>query len=199
MIKSKYSIQVILLLFALTTASCKMNTNEGATGETTQEALATENSEDDLIDDYGDPIILGVQTRAAIEAAPYDRWFTESYKMHTLDTVTLNTVKGNLAQTDITLFMGTWCEDSQRETPAFYKMLDLAGIDSDTVKLITVSEDKDTPEGLEKGQNITNVPTIIFSKDGKELGRIVEYPLESLEKDMAKILTGEDYKHAYAE
>jgi hypothetical protein len=43
------------------------------------------------------------------------------------------------------------------------------------------------------------VPTFIFMKDGQELGRIVEYPLESLEKDMAKILSGVDYKHAYAE
>ena len=36
-------------------------------------------------------------------------------------------------------------------------------------------------------------------KDDQELGRMVEYPLESLEKDMVKILSGEDYKHAYAE
>jgi len=31
------------------------------------------------------------------------------------------------------------------------------------------------------------------------LGRIVEYPIESLEQDMLKILQGKPYKHAYAD
>ncbi|MEJ2614863.1 MAG: hypothetical protein P8Z35_07895 [Ignavibacteriaceae bacterium] len=35
------------------------------------------------------------------------------------------------------------------------------------------------------------VPTIIFYKDEKELGRIVETPNDSLEKDILKILTGD--------
>ena len=194
---TKYLLVLLLLLTAFTTTSCKMNTQE-----TEQTAPATEMlvaNTDALVDENGIPILLGIQKRGALEKAPYDGWFDVSYKEHTLDTATVATIKDNLAQTDITLFMGTWCEDSQRETPAFYKILDLAGIDAGTVKLITVSEEKDTPQGLEKGQNITNVPTIILSKKGKELGRIVEYPIESLEKDLAKILSGEEYKHAYAE
>ncbi len=160
---------------------------------------SAENTTEALLDENGIPILLGVHKRQALEAAPYDQWFNTSYKEHTLDTATISTIKGDLAAADITVYMGTWCEDSQRETPAFYKILDLAGIASKQVKLITVSEDKDTPEGLEKGQNITNVPTIILSKNGEEMGRIVEYPLESLEKDMAKILSGQEYKHAYSE
>src|SRR5690606_18438893 len=92
-----------------------------------------------------------------------------------------------------------WCEDSQRETPHFYKILDAANFDESKLTLITVSEEKTTPQGYEEGKNITNVPTIIFYKNDKELGRIVEYPIESLEKDMFAILSGKDYKHAYAE
>jgi len=65
--------------------------------------------------------------------------------------------------------------------------------------MIAVSEEKDTPEKIEEKFKVTNVPSIILSKDGKEVGRIVEYPLESLEKDMAKILSDEEYKHAYEE
>lgn len=187
---------IILSLFLITsTTRCKMNTKEEAptTEEITEVITSEEPTEEDV------PILLGVQNREALEATPYNIWFKESYKEHTLDTATITSIKGDLAATDITLFMGTWCEDSQRETPAFYKILDLAGIDASTVKLITVSEDKDTPEGLEEGLDITNVPTIILAKEGKELGRIVEYPIESLEKDLAKILSGQEYKHAYAE
>lgn len=189
-----------LTLIILTCGSCnqkKEQTKEAAV--TTQNEVSQESTEDDLIDDNGDPILIGVQKRASLEAAPYDRWFKDSYTQHTLDTATVAAIAKPLAETNITLYMGTWCEDSQRETPALYKILDLAGIDANTVKLITVSEDKDTPDGLQKGMNITNVPTIILSQNNKEIGRIVEYPIESLEKDLAKILSGEEYKHAYEE
>ena len=37
--------------------------------------------------------------------------------------------------------------------------------------------------------NIEKVPTIIFFKNGEELGRIIETPNESLEKDMLKIIS----------
>lgn len=193
---TRYLLPLFLLLAAFTATSCKMNTSEKETQAATTNAAAETEA---LLDENGNPILLGIKTRAALEAAPYDSWFEVAYKEHTLDTATINALKGDLAQTDITLFMGTWCEDSQRETPAFYKILDLAGIDVNKVKLITVSEEKDTPQGLEKGQDITNVPTIILSKKGEEIGRIVEYPIESLEKDLSKILSGQEYKHAYEE
>ena len=45
--------------------------------------------------------------------------------------------------------------------------------------------------------SIINVPTFIFYKDGEELGRIVEYPIQDLESDMLKILSGQPYRHAY--
>ena len=62
-----------------------------------------------------------------------------------------------------------------------------------------VSEDKDTPEGLEEGMDIQYVPTIILFKNGEELGRIVESPVETLEKDLLKIAKGEPYEHTYAD
>jgi len=52
---------------------------------------------------------------------------------------------------------------------------------------------------LEKNQDIINIPTFIFKKDGKEINRIVEFPIESIEKDIFKILSSSDYKNAYAD
>ena len=45
--------------------------------------------------------------------------------------------------------------------------------------------------------SITNTPTIIFNLDNIEVNRIVEFPMESLESDILKILNDEDYKHVY--
>jgi hypothetical protein len=35
---------------------------------------------------------------------------------------------------------------------------------------------------------VSNIPTFIFFKDGKELGRIIEKPVVTLEDDLAKLL-----------
>lgn len=188
--KAKLSILVITTILLI---SCKETTQKEEPKQ--EEAIESEASQSETQDD---PILLGVQNRDKLEAEPYNDWFMTSYKDHTLDTETLPTVKAGLKDVRMTIFMGTWCEDSQREVPAMYKILDELDYESNTIRLITVSEEKTTPEGLEQGKEITNVPTFLFIKDGQELGRIVEYPLESLEKDMAKILTGQPYKHAYA-
>ena len=95
--------------------------------------------------------------------------------------------------------MGTWCEDSQREIPALQKILEAADYKEEQVEMIAMTHDKDTPQGLEEGYEIEYVPSIIFFKDGAEMNRIVEYPQETLEKDMVKILSGKPYKHYYAE
>ncbi|MCB0473638.1 MAG: thioredoxin family protein, partial [Flavobacteriaceae bacterium] len=65
------------------------------------------------------------------------------------------------------------------------------------LELITVDHSKKTPDNLQEGLNITNVPTFIFYKKGKEIGRFVEYPRETLEKDILAIISGQPYKHSY--
>ncbi len=64
--------------------------------------------------------------------------------------------------------------------------MDSIGFKSKKHKIYAVSREKTTPQKAEQGLNITNVPTFIFYKDGKEINRIVEYPIETLEKDMLK-------------
>ncbi len=144
-------------------------------------------------------MLLGKANRKGLKMDAFKDWFDAGYDTYSVDSETLEKIKPLLKDVTITLFMGTWCEDSQRETPHFYKILDQADFDESKLELITVSEEKTTPQGFEEGKNITNVPTIIFYKNNKELGRIVEYPIETLEKDMLAILSGKEYKHAYAE
>lgn len=144
-------------------------------------------------------MLLGKANRKGLEMKPFKGWFDTGYEDYKVDSETLEKLKPLLKDVVITVFMGTWCEDSQREVPHFYKILDASGFDESKLNLINVSDEKTTPEGLEKGKNITNVPTMIFYKNDKELGRIVEYPIESLEKDMFAILSGKAYKNAYAE
>lgn len=145
-----------------------------------------------------DKMLLGLQERDALKQAPFNSWYDVNYSEYEPDPEMVEKLKPLADGLEVTVFMGTWCGDSKREVPAFFKLLDQLGVAEDKVTLITMNREKTTPENLEEGLDITNVPTLIFFKDGKELNRIVEYPIESLEEDMYAILSGQEYKHAYA-
>lgn len=152
------------------------------------EVLATKNKTGDLV---------GVASKAQFLEAPYNDWFNYGYEDYTVDEETIEKLKPLLKGVKIKAFMGTWCGDSQEQTPVFYKVLDQAGFKDKNLEMITVNRSKKTPDNLEAGLDILRVPTFIFYKNDKEIGRFVEYPRESVEKDMLKILSGETYKHSY--
>ncbi len=56
---------------------------------------------------------------------------------------------------------------------------------------------KKSPQHEEAGKNIVRVPTIIIEQKGTELGRIIEFPITSLEKDLLSILRKEKYQPNY--
>ena len=153
-----------------------------------QQKNATKNASGDLI---------GVTARADFDQQPYTKWFQGTYDTYSLGKNTSRKLKKALKNVTIKAFMGTWCGDSKRETPMFYKLLSLAKFNLENLEMITVNRGKKTPDHLQKGFDIKRVPTFIFYKEGKEIGRYVERPRETLEKDVLKILTGKGYKHSY--
>lgn len=142
--------------------------------------------------------LVGIATKNSFLQTPYNGWFTPNYNNYQVDIETLNKLKPLLKKVTIKAFMGTWCGDSKRETPAFYKVLDAANFDYQNLQMIAVNRSKSTPDGLQKGLHIKRVPTFIFYKKGKEIGRFVEYPVESIEKDFLKILQEKGYKNPYS-
>ncbi len=194
--------KLFIILSATLLIACNTSKEKNKVGKNTSNEMISENNKEKINDTvtYEDSVmLLGKANRKGFQMDAFKDWFNTGYEDYKVDTETAEKLKPLLKDVDITVFMGTWCEDSQRETPHFYKILDAANFDESKLTLITVSEEKTTPQGYEEGKNITNVPTIIFFKNDKELGRIVEYPIESLEKDMFAILSVKDYKHTYAE
>lgn len=141
--------------------------------------------------------LVGFANKESFNQAPYKTWFTEKFDNYTPDSTVIASLKKELKGYKIKGFMGTWCGDSKRETPHFYKILEQTNYNLNDLELISVNRSKKTPDSLQKGFDIKRVPTFIFYKNGKEVGRYVEYAIESLEKDILKIVSGEKYKHAY--
>lgn len=92
----------------------------------------------------------------------------------------------------IEVFLGTWCRDSQREIPRFYKIVDMLkeqGVEI-PIEYVAVDRSKTEPRELTNGRGIELVPTIIVTRGGEEIGRIVEAPASLLEDDLLAIFAG---------
>ena len=144
----------------------------------------------EIISHEDEPILVGKIDLIGLSNEPHKSWFEENYKPYTVDLASLCGIP--MDDLEIDLFLGTWCEDSQLQVPQFYKILVQFGYDMNNLRMIALDNhperDLQSPGGEHEGKNIEYVPTFIFYRDGEEIGRIVEYPEETLEKDMAKIL-----------
>ncbi|MEM8526628.1 MAG: thioredoxin family protein [Bacteroidota bacterium] len=140
----------------------------------------------------GEKHLLGLSNRAGLEQAPFQEWFQENYTNYELDEAMLEKSKKKTKGVEVKVFMGTWCGDSKRGIPQFYKVMDEMGIKESNITLVNLDDSsgdyKQSPTGEEKGLNIHRVPTYIFYKKGEEIGRIVESPVTSYETDIAQIL-----------
>lgn len=153
-------------------------------------------------DARGRDMLLGEITKEGFTSNSFNSWFSKNYTAYEPDAVIIDKLRRKLKKYTITIFMGTWCGDSKREVPKFFKLLEAANFPEEKLRVIGVNNArtsyKQGPNGEEKGLNIHRVPTfIVYNKRGKEIGRIVERPVESLEADLLKICRKKSYEHNY--
>lgn len=147
-----------------------------------------------------DGYLVGVADKEHFLQEPFNVWFSDDYDNYFPDPAVIEQIKPLLTdEITIMAFMGTWCGDSRREVPHFYKILDTAGFDMDNLTMVTVGRDKIGPRNEQEGLKIYYVPTFIFFKNGVEINRFVEYPQDTLEQDILKILKEDGYKNSYYE
>ena len=150
----------------------------------------------------GNTFLIGQINLEGLQSQPYASWLQSGFDNYKVDETLTTLLKEKLADYQIKLFLGTWCGDSKRETPRLIKILEATDFPVQQLEIIALDyrkgHYKTSPTGEEKGLNIIKVPTIIFFKDGKEVNRIVESPLESLEEDMAQIIFQKGYTPNYA-
>ncbi len=142
--------------------------------------------------------LIGFLDKSDFMQGKYKNWFVSHYDEYEPKKKFLKKIQKYLEGVQIKSFIGSWCHDSQRELPHFYKLMELTGFDFEkNYKMIGITRGKKTPDNLQEGYNIKHTPTFIFFRNGKEIGRYVEHARESIEKDFLKILKGKSYKHTY--
>lgn len=133
-------------------------------------------------------ILIGYCNKEGFQKGDYGAHFNNYYKLYEPSKAAIKKLKRKLDNVEITIVLGTWCSDSKREVPRFYKVLDDAAYNDSLVKVIAVNRNKKAVFFDIDELDIQRVPTFIIYEDGEEIGRIIETPNKSLEKDLSKIV-----------
>jgi thiol-disulfide isomerase/thioredoxin len=128
------------------------------------------------VDDKKVLILKGIISKYALENNPaFSSWYPGNKNAYTPPTEVLNAMEAAKGKFQFLLFGGTWCEDTQAVLPKFFKLQEQSGVDDKDISFFAVDRKKQTLGNVTEMFKITNVPTIIVLKDGKEVGRVVEY------------------------
>jgi tetratricopeptide (TPR) repeat protein len=151
----------------------------------------------EIVNEKNNTILVGHNAPYMMKQGIYKEWYDKNYSGYSIDSNTIQNIKPQLKNKTIEIFLGTWCGDSKREVPRMMKILEYAGFDTAHLKLVFIDHVleayKQSPEHEEKRKNIHHVPTFIVYDEKKEIGRIVESPVASLEKDLLAIVNKGSY------
>jgi len=118
----------------------------------------------------------------------FDSAYLAEYAAYKTDDATMKLLDEKLMGAKVTIVMATWCSDSKEWVPRFYKIMDQLNFNYNKLTLICVDRSKKAPDTEVDTLKVELVPTFIFYRKNRELGRIVEVPADVMEKEMLKIL-----------
>ncbi len=120
-------------------------------------------------------ILNGIVSKYALQNNEAFRWYNSNQSSYTPTTEIVNAMEASKEKVQFVVFGGTWCEDTQFILPKFFKLQEQSGFPDKSISFFAVNREKQTLGNVAAVFKIVNVPTIIVMKDGKEVGRVVEY------------------------
>ncbi len=123
----------------------------------------------------GTKIPIGIISKEVIMNDTAQKWYAQNQKTYKPDTRVVSAFEKNKTSLHYIIFGGTWCDDTRIILPGFFSLQERAGIADERITFFAVNRQKKTTDNITSAFNIINVPTIIVMKDGKEIGRVVEY------------------------
>ncbi|MCS7053542.1 MAG: thioredoxin family protein [Ignavibacterium sp.] len=133
-------------------------------------------------------MLIGYCTKEAFQDTAFSNWFNENYSNYQPDNQILDELQNFLNNLKIKIVLGTWCSDSREFVPAFLKILDSIKFPEENLEMICVDRNKKGYQNEVDNLDINFVPTFIFYKNDKEIGRIIEIPNTTLENDFLEIV-----------
>ena len=153
------------------------------------QSLSAQNQYQVLVERPNEKSYKGIISREVIESDTSFKWYAANKKGYTPAAGAVDALKTASDSIQLLTFLGTWCSDSHFIIPRFFSLLDSADFPPNRLTLIGVDRSKKTLSHLTEALGIINVPTIIVYKNGRELGRVVEYGKYGVfDKELAEII-----------
>lgn len=143
-------------------------------------------------DHNGSKTVKGFLTKQDLSTDTAFIWFAKNQKSYKLDSALVDAFKLKKDSVNIIAFAGTWCDDTKWILPQFFALTDAAGYRDENITLLGVDRDKKTQHSLSELFHVDRVPTFIVMKEGKEIGRVVEFGKTGLPmKELAEVLSSQ--------
>ncbi len=134
-------------------------------------------------------ILRGIINKYVVQNDTSYKWYSSSAGSYKADTAILTAFEKAKNNVQFVIFGGTWCEDTQFILPKFFKLQEMSGIADTNITFFGVNRAKKSLSSIADAFGLINVPTIIVMKNGKEIGRVVEYgKTGKWDKELAEIL-----------
>ncbi|MCC7298038.1 MAG: thioredoxin family protein [Bacteroidia bacterium] len=125
----------------------------------------------------------------ALWAKEFLAGFETEFKNYHPDKKIIDKLKKFSTEIQVKVIGGNWCSDTKREVPRLCKILYYMGVDANKFEYYRVDRNKKPVEpDFASSRTIGAVPDMVIYKNGTEVGRIVEVPNKTLEKDLLNIL-----------
>ena len=138
---------------------------------------------------------LGEIRLESLRRNPATDWFAMGYDLFSFDDAEsyrkILSAQPRFDQLEVLAFIGAWCPDCQDHLPGFARILDAVKFPASRFRVFALDRSKTYPGGanLVSAHSVTRLPTFVFLKGGKEIGRITETPRQTLLKDMAALFS----------
>jgi thiol-disulfide isomerase/thioredoxin len=140
-------------------------------------------------DTDGSKMLRGIIQKELITNDTSFAWYQLNANLTKPNANAVAAVAAKASAINIVIFGGTWCEDTQQLLPKYLNLLNAANFANERLTIVAVDRAKTTVANLHKTFNVTNVPTCIVLKDGKEIGRIVEFGKTALvDKELGEMV-----------
>lgn len=140
----------------------------------------------EIVESSGNKLVKGDITPEVLWSY-FPEW-QEEYRNYQPDTLAIQKMAAISDSCQIICVLGSWCSDSRVEVPAFLKAFDLAANPLLQLHLIAVDHSKKVNSHYFPNVEVNAVPTFIISCNGREIGRMVEFPQKTFETDFVDLI-----------
>ena|SRR5690242_11584571 len=115
-------------------------------------------------------------------------WFYSGVNKYNPDPKMIKYISAYRDSFNVVVFAGTWCPDTHRLLPQFYRVMLASSYPADRIQLYGVDRNNKALDGEAAKYKLEKTPTFIILRHGREVGRIVESVHRNMESDIVALL-----------